>query len=148
MTERGDVAFMLAAACVIMYGAHPPGVHAEPGPEANPAEIVQELMKKNLTGPSGQELRMLTVEYAPGASSAPHRHDAQVFVYVLSGSVRMQVKGSPMVTLGPGQTFYEGREDEHIVSQNASRTAPAKILVFMVKDPVVKPTGDKAKRAP
>jgi len=77
---------------------------------------------------------MLTVEYVAGGASLPHRHNAQVFVYVLSGSVRMQVEGSPAVKLGPGQTFYEGPDDIHTVSANASRTKPAMILVFMVKD--------------
>src|SRR3954464_15293470 len=76
-----------------------------------PAELVQELMQKELTGVPGKELRMLTVEYPPGVGSAPHRHNAQVFVYVLSGSLRMQVQGSPAVILQAGQTFYEGLDD-------------------------------------
>jgi quercetin dioxygenase-like cupin family protein len=97
-------------------------------------EVVQELMRKELTNVPGKNLQMLTVEYPPGGASPPHRHHAQVFVYVLSGSLRMQVKGSPVVTLRAGQTFYEGIEDEHTVSENASRSEPAKILVFMVKD--------------
>jgi len=87
---------------------------------------------------------MLAVEYGPGESSRPHRHNANVFVYVLEGTVTMQVKGSPAVTLHPGQTFYEGPSDIHAVSQNASKTAPAKILVFIVKDtgaPVTRPVG-------
>ena len=98
------------------------------------AEIVQELMQKELTGVPDKEVRMLTVEYPPGGASPPHRHDAQVFVYVLSGSLRMQVQGSPVVTLQAGQTFYEGVNDVHTISENASRSQPAKILVFMVKD--------------
>jgi quercetin dioxygenase-like cupin family protein len=77
---------------------------------------------------------MLTVEYPPGGASSPHRHDAQVFVYVLEGEVTMQVEGSPAVTLQPGQTFYEKPDDVHLVSANASKTAPAKILVFILKD--------------
>ena len=77
---------------------------------------------------------MVTVEYAPGASSAEHRHNAHTFVYVLEGSVVMQVKGGKEVTLGPGQTFYESPDDIHSVSKNASATKPAKFLVFMVKD--------------
>ena len=102
---------------------------------SNPAaEVVQELMRKELTNVPGKNLQMLTVEYPPGGSSPPHRHHAQVFVYVLSGSLRMQVNGSPVVTLRAGQTFYEGIDDEHTVSENASRSEPAKILVFMVKD--------------
>jgi quercetin dioxygenase-like cupin family protein len=98
------------------------------------AEVVQELMKKELTGVPGKEIRMLTVEYPPGGASPPHRHDAQVFVYVLSGSLRMQVQGSPVVTLQAGQIFYEGVDDVHTISENASPSESAKILVFMVKD--------------
>ena len=94
---------------------------------------VTPLMNRDLTGIAGKEATMLTVEYAPGASSAAHRHNAQTFVYVLEGSVVMQVNGGKEVTLGPGQTFYESPEDVHTVSRNASATEPAKFLVFFVK---------------
>jgi quercetin dioxygenase-like cupin family protein len=95
---------------------------------------VTPLITKDLAGIAGKEVKMLTVEYAPGASSAPHKHNAQTFVYVLEGSVVMQVKGGNEVTLGPGQTFYESPEDIHTVSRNASSTQPAKFLVFFVKE--------------
>src|SRR5215510_13111600 len=94
---------------------------------------VTPLMSKDLTGIAGKEATVLTVEYAPGASSTSHRHNAQVFVYVLEGSVVMQVKGGQEVTLGPGQTFYESPEDVHTVSRNASTTQPAKLLAVHVK---------------
>jgi quercetin dioxygenase-like cupin family protein len=94
---------------------------------------VTPLITKDLTGIAANEGTMLTVEYAPGASSAPHRHNAHTFVYVLEGSVVMQVKGGKEVTLGPGQTFYESPVDIHSVSKNASSTKSAKILVFFVK---------------
>jgi quercetin dioxygenase-like cupin family protein len=76
---------------------------------------------------------MIAVDYAPGGYDAAHRHNAHVFVYVLEGSVIMGVKGSQPVTLMAGQTFYEGPNDIHTVSRNASKTEPAKLLVFMVK---------------
>jgi quercetin dioxygenase-like cupin family protein len=95
---------------------------------------VTPLMTKDLTGIAGKEGVMLTVEYAPGASDNMHRHNAHTFVYVLEGSVVMQVKGGKQVTLGPGQTFYESPEDIHTVGRNASKTKPAKFLVFFVKD--------------
>ena len=94
---------------------------------------VTPLMTQELTGIAGKEGTMVTVEYAPGASSAEHRHNAFTFVYVLEGSVVMQVKGGKEVTLGPGQTFYESPEDVHSVSRNASTTKPARFLVFFVK---------------
>ena len=95
---------------------------------------VTPLLTKEFADIAGKEGTMLTVEYAPGASSAEHRHNAHVFVYVLEGSVVMQVKGGKEVTLGPGQTFYESPDDVHAVSRNASATKPAKFLVFFVKD--------------
>jgi len=95
---------------------------------------VTPLMSKDLAGIAGKEGSMNVVEYAPGGSSAEHRHNAHTFVYVLEGSVVMQVKGGKEVTLGPGQTFYESPDDIHTVSKNASKTAPAKFLVFFVRD--------------
>jgi quercetin dioxygenase-like cupin family protein len=97
-------------------------------------ETVTELMTKDLIGARSKEVLMITVTYLPGGASLPHRHDAQVFVYVLEGELMMQVKGGPLLTVRPGQTFYEGPGDIHQVSANASRTVPAKILVFMLKD--------------
>ena len=95
---------------------------------------VTPLMSKDLAGIAGKEGSMNVVEYPPGGSSAEHRHNAHTFVYVLEGSVVMQVKGGKEVTLGPGQTFYESPDDIHTVSKNASKTAPAKFLVFFVRD--------------
>ena len=95
---------------------------------------VTPLMSEVLTDISGKEGLMLTVEYPPGGSDPIHRHNAHAFLYVLEGSVVMQVKGGKQVKLTPGQTFYEGSNDVHIVGRNASNTKPAKFLVFLVKD--------------
>ena len=95
---------------------------------------VTSLMSKDLTDIPGKEVLMITVEYAPGGSDPIHRHNAQAFVYVLEGSVVMQVQGGKQVTLTPGQTFYEGTDDVHLVGRNASTTKPAKFLVFLVKN--------------
>jgi quercetin dioxygenase-like cupin family protein len=95
---------------------------------------VTQVLSKDLTDIPGKEGLMLMVEYPPGSSDPIHRHNADAFVYVLEGSVVMQVKGGKEVTLTPGQTFYEGHDDVHVVGRNASQTKPAKFLVFMVKD--------------
>ena len=95
---------------------------------------VTSLMSKDLTESTGREALMITVEHAPGGSSAIHRHNAHAFVYVLEGSVVMQLKGGQQVTLTPGQTFYEGPDDVHLVDRNASSTEPAKFLVVLIKD--------------
>ena len=97
-------------------------------------EAVTPLMSKDLTDLPGKEGLMYTVEFPPGFSSPVHRHNAQVSVYMLEGSVVMQVRGGKEVTLRPGQSFYEGPNDVHVVSRNASSTKPAKFLVFLVKN--------------
>ena len=108
---------------------------------AQEAKVTQ-LLSKDLTNLPGKEGLMITVEYPPGSSDPIHRHKAHAFVYVLEGSVVMQVRGGKQVTLTPGQTFYEGPDDVHVVGRNASGTKPAKFVVFLVKDkgaPVVVP---------
>lgn len=95
---------------------------------------VTPLMSKDLAEFPGKEGLMITVEYPPGASDPIHRHNAHAFLYVLEGSIVMQVKGGKPVTLTPGQTFYEGPDDIHIVGRNASKIKPAKFIVFLVKD--------------
>jgi quercetin dioxygenase-like cupin family protein len=95
---------------------------------------VRSLMSKDLAGDPGRELAMIAVEYPPGSVDPAHTHHAQALVYVVEGSIVMQVRGGAPVTLGPGQTFYEGPDDVHIVGRNASQTAPAKFVVFLVKD--------------
>ena len=103
---------------------------------------VTTLMQRELADLPGKEALMLTVEYPAGVASLPHRHDADVLVYVLEGEITMQVEGQPAVTLGPGGTFFEGPADVHVKSANASERAAAKLLVVMVKDrgaPVSRP---------
>ena len=95
---------------------------------------VTPLMSKDLADFPGKEGLMITVVYSPGSSDPIHRHNAHAFVYVLEGSIVMQVKGGKEITLTPGQTFYEGPNDIHAVGRNASSTKPAKFLVFLVKD--------------
>jgi quercetin dioxygenase-like cupin family protein len=95
---------------------------------------VTPLFSKDLTDFPGKEGLMITVEYPPGASDPIHRHNAHAFVYVLEGAIVMQVRGGKGVTLTPGQTFYEGPSDVHVVGRNASQTKPAKFVVFLVKD--------------
>jgi quercetin dioxygenase-like cupin family protein len=95
---------------------------------------VTPLFSKDLTDFPGKEGLMITVEYPPGSSDPIHRHNAHAFVYVLEGSIVMQVRGGKEVTLTPGQTFYEGPFDVHVVGRNASQTKPAKFVVFLVKD--------------
>jgi quercetin dioxygenase-like cupin family protein len=100
---------------------------------AQEAKVTQ-LLSKDLTNLPGKEGLMITVEYPPGSSDPIHRHNAHAFVYVLEGTIVMQVRGGKEITLTPGQTFYEGPNDVHVVGRNASKTKPAKFVVFLVKD--------------
>jgi quercetin dioxygenase-like cupin family protein len=100
---------------------------------AQEAKVTQ-LLSKDLTELPNKEGLMITVEYPPDGSDPIHRHNAHAFVYVLEGSIVMQVKGGKEVTLTPGQTFYEGPNDVHIVGRNASHVKPARFVVFLVKD--------------
>ena len=95
--------------------------------------IATALFQTDLPDIEGREAVVLEVEYPPGVASASHRHNAHTFVYVLEGTVVMQVAGGEPQTLVAGQTFYESPDDIHTVSRNASDTEPAKILVFFIK---------------
>ena len=94
---------------------------------------VEPLLAKQLADLPGKEALMITVSYEPGGADDIHRHDSHVFVYVLEGSIVMQVRGEPAVTLKAGQTFYEAPDDVHVVGKNASTTEPAKFLVLLIK---------------
>lgn len=110
--------------------------------QAAPEAKVTPLLSKDLKDVPDKEATMITVEYPPGSSDPIHRHNAHAFVYVLEGEIVMQVRGGKEVTLTPGQTFYEGPDDVHVVGRNASKTKPAKFVVFLVKDkgaPIVVP---------
>ena len=114
-------------------------------PPAPPAKTPAYLLQQDLPEMAGKEVIMLTVTSPPGGVSPPHRHDAEVFVYMLEGSMVMQVDGQSPVTLVPGQTFHESPTDIHRQAKNASATQPAKFLVFMIKDkgkPVTVPVTD------
>jgi quercetin dioxygenase-like cupin family protein len=130
--KRGGVALstlgILGAAVVLAFGSQP----IQPARAAESA-VVTPLMLKDLADVPGKEMLMIAVEYPPGSVDHVHRHDAHAFIYVLQGSIVMQVRGGKEVTLGPGQTFYEGPNDVHTVGRNASATEPAKFIVVLLK---------------
>jgi quercetin dioxygenase-like cupin family protein len=116
---------ILMLACLMSFTMEP-----KEAKEAN----VTPLFSKDLADLPGKEGLMLMVEYPPGSADPIHRHNANAFVYVLEGSIVMQVRGGKEVTLTPGQTFYEGPDDVHVIGRNASQTKPAKFVVFLVKE--------------
>ncbi|KQU83110.1 MULTISPECIES: cupin domain-containing protein [Ensifer] len=112
---------------VVALGAVQVAIAADDGARVTP------LMSKDLQDYPGKEGLMLSVEYQPGGSSPIHRHDAHAFVYVLEGSIVMQVKGGKEVTVAPGETYYESPSDIHLISRNASTTSPARFVVVLLK---------------
>lgn len=122
MKFRTLAVLLLLATCAAGAQAAPPEAHVTP------------LMTKALADHPGKEATVITVEYPPGGESPVHRHNAHAFVYVLEGSIVMGVRGGKTVTLGPGETFYEGPDDVHTISRNASAAEPAKFLVVLMKN--------------
>ena len=122
---------LLLVLLILMSGAL---VAQQPATTQAPQASVTSLASKDLPEFPGKEALMITVDYPPGAVDPIHRHNAHAFVYVLEGSIIMQVKGGREVTLTPGQTFYEGPDDVHVVGKNASSTKHAKFVVFFVKN--------------
>jgi quercetin dioxygenase-like cupin family protein len=125
-------AIVPALLCLVAGGAVAVGLNA--AEQEAPHAKVTELMTKDLKDFPGKEGKMILVEYPPGSVDPVHRHNAHAFVYVLEGSIVMQLKGQKEVTLKAGQTFYEGPEDVHTVGRNASKTEPAKFTVLLLKD--------------
>lgn len=136
ITRVGIFGSCVCIAALLSAGSDPVRAGQQSGAAAASASksSAHEISRTDVVDMPGKEVLIETVDYPPGVSSPPHRHDAQTFVYVLQGQVVMQVQGGPRLTLGPGQTFYESPTDIHSVSANASSTEPAKILVFMIKD--------------
>jgi quercetin dioxygenase-like cupin family protein len=124
------LAFLLTSALLLMGCQSVQKVPAQPLAQ----ETITDLVSKELAADPGKEVLMYTVDFPPGHSSPVHRHKAQVVVYVLEGSVVMQVRGGKELTLRPGQTFTEDPDDIHVVSRNASRTRSAKFLVFLIHE--------------
>src|SRR5256885_3100727 len=122
--------FSLVVLCLVMGTP----MAQQPATSQAPHASVTPLTSKDLPEFPGKEVLMITVDYPPGSVDPIHRHNAHAFVYVLEGSIIMQVKGGKEVTVTPGQTFYEGPDDVHVVGRNASKTKPAKFVLVMVKD--------------
>ncbi len=134
---RSFLAFCAMALCWSVPATHARAETMAPSApgSATPATTrVTPLLTHDLPGLAGKEGAMVVVEYPPGGADPVHRHNASVFVYVLKGSVVMQVKGKPGVTLREGQGFFEGPADVHLVGRNASATEPARFVAFFVKD--------------
>jgi len=105
------------------------------------------LMTKTLPDVPGKEGLIETVLLSPGEVVPAHQHNADVFAYLLDGSIITQLKGGKPQTVHTGEVFYESPTDIHVDSRNASKTQPAKLLVFFVKKIGAPPTVAVAKAA-
>jgi quercetin dioxygenase-like cupin family protein len=122
-------ALSLAASSILIFGGADAGIGT-----------ARTLMVKDLPDLLDKEGMVEVVDFAPGEVSEPHRHNADLFVYVLAGSVITQVKGENPKTVHAGGVFYESPTDIHAISRNASGKDPAKLLVFYVKSKGAPPT--------
>jgi len=121
----------------------PANLHADAG---DSSAKVTPLMRQPLPDSPGKDGVLITVEFAPGHVDPVHRHPGHAFIYVLEGSVEMQMEGGELHTLKPGDTFYENPKLTHSVGRNVSKTQPAKLLVFFVADrnaPLVLPPAQR-----
>ena len=115
------------------------------GRAAAPVEAVTPMFSHDIPNVPGKSLIAAVVTYPPGGASPAHTHapSAFIYAYVLSGEIRSQVDGSPVRIYRPGESWYEAPGAHHTVSENASRTKPAKLLaVFVVNsgdEPLVVP---------
>jgi quercetin dioxygenase-like cupin family protein len=120
--------FTIAAAAFILF----PSLSSAQATGAAPQSSRKILMTKDLADLPGKEALVYVIEYPPGTNNVPHRHDAHVFLHILSGQLNAQVKGGELTVLNPGDTYYESPNDIHVVSRNPSSTTPAKAILFMV----------------
>jgi len=142
--RRANFPHVAMLALLLLGIADPAFTHdaASHGDATAPQAKVTVNMTRTLADYPGKEILTITVDYPPGAVDPVHRHDAHAIVYVLEGSIVMGVKGQKEQVLKPGDTFYEGPDDIHTVGRNASKTKPAKFVVFLLKDqntPVLTP---------
>ena len=105
-------------------------------------EKVTPLIQQELPEFAGHKVQLITVEYLPGQSTPPHEHPGSVIAYVLEGSFTSQLEGQEPVTYHKGQYWYEPPHTGHVMAKNASKTKPAKLLVWLIlgdNDPVKLP---------
>ncbi len=105
--------------------------HAEKGAAAGGSSIAK-VFEQELPPGDFRKASAITVSYGPGGTTPKHRHDVAVFAYVLEGEIESQLAGGELKTYRAGETWYEAPGTVHVVSRNASRTKPAKLLVFLV----------------
>jgi quercetin dioxygenase-like cupin family protein len=106
-----------------------------------PSETLSPLLEQALPNVKGKAFTSAIVNFPPAARAVPHRHGkAFVYAYVLEGTVRSRLGGEPVRTYRQGENWVEQPGAHHVLTENTSRTQPAKLLVVFVSN-----TGDKLK---
>lgn len=89
------------------------------------------LQRAELLSAKGMEAILVLRELPPGGESGKHTQAGNELVYIMEGSVVLEVQGKPAVTLKAGEAFSTVAGQVHNV-KNASATAPGKALAFYV----------------
>lgn len=122
----------LIAALAIAQDANGAGKKISGPGASDPGVTVRPLLQHDLPDVPGKQLSVVTVEFAPGAGSSPHRHPGSVVAYVLEGTVISEVDPGKPVTYKAGQSWYELPMHVHRVARNPSKKRPAKIIAFLI----------------
>lgn len=134
--KTSHFSFALLIAAGLLGGQTAAWAH---GDAADQVKILQEKQPSNAPGKNAV---MLTVSYAPGQASPAHQHPGAVMAYVLEGAVVSKLNDEQEKTYKAGEYWYEAPGTVHSISRNASKTRPAKLLVWSLVDvgkPVTEP---------
>jgi quercetin dioxygenase-like cupin family protein len=106
-----------------------------------PSETLKPLLQQALPNVPGQTFTSAVVDFPPNARANPHTHgQAFVYAYVLEGTIRTQLNDKPVTTYHQGENWVEQPGAHHVLTENTSKTEPAKLLVVFVSN-----TGDPLK---
>ena len=127
---------VMSMACLAMAGGCQSNHSATAGADGEPRRTkVATVLTQAIPPGAGTEGRVLTVEYPPGVSSPPHRHDGAIYAYVAEGAVITALDDGPERRFEAGQGWFERPGQVHRVARNASDSRPAKLVVFYVTEP-------------
>jgi quercetin dioxygenase-like cupin family protein len=110
--------------------------------QANAHAVAEEIATPQFTQPManapGKSFTTVIVDFPPGSRAHPHRHgQAFVYAYVLKGAVRSGLNDEAPQVYQTGGHWFEAPGARHPMTENASRTRPARLLVVFVAN-----TGD------
>jgi quercetin dioxygenase-like cupin family protein len=101
-----------------------------------PRETVVSSLKQPIPNIAGKNLVASVIYYRPGAKSPPYTHPGAdlIFAHVLAGEIRSQINDKPAKVYRAGDGWFEPHGSHHTVSENASSSEAAQLLVVFVVD--------------